>query len=731
MSDDLLIKISADVSEAVEKIHSIGEEGENLENKLGDVAKISAVAFAALAAQVALSVKAFADSENASLQLGNALQNQGIYTDELKESYKSYVDAVSASTGLSKDQLTQAQAVAQTYLGQIPITKQLTQAIADYSTKAGGLTASAEDIAKAIGNGTGMLLRQGLQFSATDTEAQRYQKTVDFITAKYGGMAAAVDPVTLATRKLEEAFHDNQVELGSRFAPAVATAIDALTSFIQPSQDASGVMVDVKASVIAVGLAFSALAVGIPALAVAFNAVRAALIAMNTQLSLTQALLAGLGIGLLAIAVTELVLHFKQVSAVVQSFIRDLGQLADVAKGVGSILQGAFTFNPDKIKEGLKQIGDAFKKIGEDAKEGWNNANKATEDGVTTQIALKKQLADKEQALRNEQDANRIAIDKAQRELTLAELHNESDAIIQLKKEELQTLEALSKKHSEEETQLLHARLDQIRADEQAQMEEDKQIQAQFQKQQLAAQKQHGNESVKIETESDKKRMKEIQKNTLTEKTAQKKVYEDDLKTEQAAHNTFLQEQIKYGTAYAAINEAMHSAVFQGSKQAFGDLAQLQQSSNSTLKEIGKVAAIANIVIKTAESAMNIYAGFSTIPIIGPALGIAGAAAAVAFGVEQVGKVSAAQTGAYVDGVGFGDKYPYMLEAGELVAPRKSFDEVVEGVAQQRGYQTGEEVGAGSHNVAVTIGFDGRDAQQVLTARRVEDQSLGVYRART
>ena len=325
----------------------------------------------------------------------------------------------------------------------------------------------------------------------------------------------------------------------------------------------------------------------------------------------------------LTVAVVELALHFKQVSAVVQSFIKDLGQLADVAGGVGKVLQGAFTFDTNKITEGLNQIGAAFKKIGNDAADGWNNANQASEKGAMQQIAIKKELADKEQALKSATEANNRAIDKAEQALTLAELQNESDAVIALKKEELQTLQALSKKRSAEEKELLQERLAQIRSDEKTQADEEKQINAEFAKEEESALKDHGNAKVQIQTEADRKQLAAIKKNTDTEQTAQKKVYQDDLKAQQKAHNQFLSDQIKYGTAYAAINEAMHSAVYEGSKQAFGNLAELQQSSNNTLKAIGQIAAVANIVIKTAESAMNIYAGFSTIPIIGPALGIA------------------------------------------------------------------------------------------------------------
>ncbi len=135
----------------------------------------------------------------------------------------------------------------------------------------------------------------------------------------------------------------------------------------------------------------------------------------------------------------------------------------------------------------------------------------------------------------------------------------------------------------------------------------------------------------------------------------------------------------------------MHSEVYQGTRSAVNEMLQFQQSSNNTLKAIGKAAAVADIIMKTATSVMNIYNGFSMIPIIGPALGVAGAAAAIAFGGEQLGKVMSAAQGGLITGgrAGF-DSVPAMLMPGELVVPTKNYEEVVSAVASSRGGDRGE-----------------------------------------
>jgi hypothetical protein len=89
---------------------------------------------------------------------------------------------------------------------------------------------------------------------------------------------------------------------------------------------------------------------------------------------------------------------------------------------------------------------------------------------------------------------------------------------------------------------------------------------------------------------------------------------------------------------------------------------------------------------------MNIYKGFATIPIIGPALGVAGAAAAVAFGAERISQVTAAADGGLIEGGVQGrDSVPALLMPGELVVPRRNFNDVV-GAVQNQGESNSPEV---------------------------------------
>ncbi len=168
----------------------------------------------------------------------------------------------------------------------------------------------------------------------------------------------------------------------------------------------------------------------------------------------------------------------------------------------------------------------------------------------------------------------------------------------------------------------------------------------------------------------------------------------------------------------------MHSKVYQGAKQGFQGLVQLTQSKSAELKAIGKIASIATVIMQTATAAMNIYAGFSVIPFIGHALGIAGAAAAIAFGAEQVGTITAAAHGGLMTGgVPGRDSIHTLTMPGELIVPTKNFEEVVNSVADSR---NGGGAGPGQ-NVHVQIGLT-RDASRVITAQQIEDEALGLSR---
>jgi hypothetical protein len=76
-----------------------------------------------------------------------------------------------------------------------------------------------------------------------------------------------------------------------------------------------------------------------------------------------------------------------------------------------------------------------------------------------------------------------------------------------------------------------------------------------------------------------------------------------------------------------------------------GQLSALQGSHSRKQFEVWKAAAIGETIVNTYSAAMGAYNAMSAIPVIGPALGIAAAAAAVAAGLANVQKISSTQFG--------------------------------------------------------------------------------------
>ena len=82
----------------------------------------------------------------------------------------------------------------------------------------------------------------------------------------------------------------------------------------------------------------------------------------------------------------------------------------------------------------------------------------------------------------------------------------------------------------------------------------------------------------------------------------------------------------------------------------FGNLQGLQSSHSKKIAAIGKAAAIAQALIETYKSATSAYSAMASIPYVGPALGIAAAAGAVALGLKNVAQIRAQNTSGYMSG---------------------------------------------------------------------------------
>lgn len=91
------------------------------------------------------------------------------------------------------------------------------------------------------------------------------------------------------------------------------------------------------------------------------------------------------------------------------------------------------------------------------------------------------------------------------------------------------------------------------------------------------------------------------------------------------------QARIRYGATTTYNRLSLESAQF-----FFAQLGGLMQTKSRALFEIGKAGAVAETVFNTYRAAQGAYAALAGIPLVGPALGAAAAAAAVAVGFARV-----------------------------------------------------------------------------------------------
>lgn len=742
-SSELIIRIGAESKQFQEELDKISSQTEDLENQLANLAKISGVVFTALIAEAGLAIAAFGESEAASNSLTQALQNQGIYSDELAESYKAQASALQDLTGVDDDAIVKSQAILQSMIGQQKITPELTASIVDLSVaKQMDLDTTTQLIAKGINGQTAALSKLGIVIDDNLTKEERTAQIIEKVTQAYGGQAAAANQGVGSVKGLASAFDDVQKAIGERLAPAFTALVGVVTKFFQFISGNKALM-DLIVSLGAAGAVVSGLGLALGVGAAAFLKIRAAMIAAGIAAQGTSLAIKGLvgatGIGLLVIVATELFLNWNSIWPKMQAvFVAFANNISALGSSLGKILLGIL--NPrsglSQIKEGYAELKAVLSKGLTDYETELKASHKRQEEETKAsgkrQNAAQKAAADEAAAQQREREANEVAARRAHTEAIALENENASSRLIETAQKEAELRKAIATTDNEEEKAALESQLEELALvrEEQAIMDYENRAELHDmlyeQNAEFQAMDEEQRQMFIDQNQSELLGMYESE-DTIRRQAALKRAQESI-----KADNQYLADKQKFGTAYAMLNKAMHSEIYQGSKQAFGELAQLQQSSNSTLKSIGKAAAVANIIIKTAESAMAIFAGFSTIPIVGPSLGLAGAAAAVAFGAEQIGRVtSAADGGVITGGIPGMDSVPSLLMPGELVVPQRNFSDVINAVAAQQNQDTnGGAAGVAGveGTVAVAIGFDGSDAEQVITARQTEARALGTYR---
>lgn len=334
------------------------------------------------------------------------------------------------------------------------------------------------------------------------------------------------------------------------------------------------------------------------------------------------------------------------------------------------------------VKKTKKQQSDVTNVIDEETQKRIDKLKAANEAQKSINAARNAAETDEEKKL-----AERRA-EIAQEKLAARKIENETERALALQNLDLKH-EAELASIAEQEAKIKEQKLKSA--------EEQKQIQEILREEEVA--------NRELLTEED---LVALEEKLLSEEEVRQNIALQRAEREIAERNQRLEDEERYGAAFAKINAFFRNEDIQNAKTASGQLIKLTNSKNETLKGIGKAAASTNAAISTAEGAIAAYKSLAGIPIVGPALGIAAAAALTAYGVEQQQAILAANTGGVVPLAGGSvgrDSIPSILTPGEIVAPDSSFDEVVEGTALARGFTPPEDSDSGisQNNGIVTV----------------------------
>lgn len=728
MADELVIRISGDIGKFDDALAEVSKKTESLNDKLESFAKKSAIAFAALTAEVVFSAKAFGEAQAIGLRLNTAMENQGVFTEELRDRYEKLANALQDKTGIDDDEIKNVIAITQGYIGQKEVTEGVTRAILDLAAgKKIDLETSAELISKGINGQTQALQRLGIVVEEGLSRGERQARILELVSAKFGGQAEAANKGLGSLRALETAFGNLQEEIGSRFAPALEAGIKQLTAFINTVKD-NKPLVDLVVSLTTAGALVTGLGAAGATAAIGLLRLQAALKAAEIATSATsiavKGLVASTGLGLLLVIATEIYLNWSTIWPKTQGVFRAAAaDIGATAAALGKLITGAFVIHDlSLIKQGYEEIKAIVQRGLDDTVEIAKAKTLAESREAEEVAARKKAIADKEQAERNAHEARAAATRKAQNQLITLEAQQASKEVIDLKKQEVDILTKIEDDKFAKVRGILQVRLAEIRQLEAQAAEDERNDRKIFQDEILT----QVDEFQQLSTVQRQQFLLQNQQALVSQVQSEEQVRQasarKNVQIQIQMHNQLLADQQKYGKAYAALNFAMNTEQWAGAQKLSDSLIGLQQSGNATLRALGKGAALISIGTSTAKGATAAYAGaiewFG--PIFGPPIGAALAGAVIAFGAEQTGKVLGLEKGGLITGGVPGiDSVPVLAQHGELMAPAQNFDEVIGSVrAAREAEKLGGGIGGGETVIILQFNDDFAKVVEASIARQ-------------
>lgn len=228
------------LSDSTQGVNQFSQSLGTLERQL-----LTVFSFAAIANFFKSSLNAYGENQVALVKLTNAMQNQGIATEDNIHAAEAYAAALAQSTGVSKVAIIDSEALLTTFGLQGSKMEQATVAALNMSKAMGvDLHTATLLLGKAFDGVTGTLARYGIIIDKNLDPSQRFQAVLDQINSRFGGVALAVaDTYTGRIAKMGEAFRELQVQIGQLLGSSGGLT-SWLTALIKNATDIIGTIND-------------------------------------------------------------------------------------------------------------------------------------------------------------------------------------------------------------------------------------------------------------------------------------------------------------------------------------------------------------------------------------------------------------------------------------------------------------------------------------------------------
>jgi hypothetical protein len=355
-------------------------------------------------------------------QLEQALHGNAEAAKELSEQASQL--EVSLKGLFSQEDIKDGQTQLALYTDQADQIKKLTPQILDLAAAKGvDLKTAADAVGKSLEGDSNALKKMGISTKDAATEQERFAIITQGLTEKVGGQAQVVaDTTKTGWDGLVVKFDEFSKSVGEKIIPI----IDSLGNFLSDLWDKSKPVVDI----------FKSLWDILGQLWDNIKGVIASFGLFNEKGSLATTLMKTLQLSLLPLKLTLQAISFVlketgeaymqmlaiangTIQALVATFTNFKEFVFNVFGSIGKLLEGVFTFDLGKIKEGLEGIKAGYAKMGNEIADAYNKGYNDTRDKQKAAIATQDDKDHKDNLATNQKNAQELADQKLKNDAEL------------------------------------------------------------------------------------------------------------------------------------------------------------------------------------------------------------------------------------------------------------------------------------------------------------------------